>query len=277
MDVRFSTDPAAFSTMTSAQMRKLFLMESLFVPDAVPMVYSDIDRSITGSAVPVKGPLPLLASKKEMAADHFADRREIGVINIGNIGSITVDGNVIPMVHRDGLYIGRGAKEISFASKDPAQPARYYFVSYPAHREHPLKHIRFSEAERAPLGSQKDANRRTIYRYIHLRGVPSCQLVMGLTELEEGSVWNTMPPHTHQRRSEVYMYFNLSPDSVVFHMMGTPEETKHIVMRNEQAVLSPSWSIHAGVATQAYCFIWAMGGENQVFEDMDGVTMAKLG
>lgn len=277
MDIRFTTDPAAFRTMTSAQLRASFLLDALFVPDAIPMVYSDIDRSITGSAVPVKGPLALLASKKEMAAEHFAERREIGVINIGNPGTITVDGNAIPMVHRDGLYVGRGAKEILFTSKDPAQPARFYFVSYPAHKAYPLAHIRFSEAERAPLGSQKDANRRTIYRYIHARGVPSCQLVMGLTELDEGSVWNTMPPHTHQRRSEVYMYFNLGPDAVVFHMMGTPEETKHIVMRSEQAVLSPCWSIHAGVATQAYSFIWAMGGENQVFEDMDAVAMTKLG
>ncbi len=277
MEIRFSTDPAAFRTMTSAQLRASFLLEKLFLPDTVPMVYSDIDPSITASAVPVKGPLPLLASKKEMAAEHFADRREIGVINIGSPGTITVDGKEYPMVHRDGLYIGRGSKEVLFASKDPAKPARFYFVSYPAHHAYPLAHVRFSEAERAPLGSQKDANRRTIYRYIHPRGVPSCQLVMGFTELDEGSVWNTMPPHTHQRRSEVYMYFNLAPEAVVFHMMGTPEETKHIVMRNEQAVLSPCWSIHAGVATQAYCFIWAMGGENQVFEDMDGVAMTAIG
>jgi 4-deoxy-L-threo-5-hexosulose-uronate ketol-isomerase len=212
-----------------------------------------------------------------LPAEQTAKARPFGVINIGNPGTITVDGKEIPMVHRDGLYIGRGAKEILFASKDPSQPARFYFVSYPAHHVYPLAHIRFGEAERTQLGSQKDANRRTIYKYIHPRGVPSCQLVMGLTELDEGSVWNTMPPHTHQRRSEVYMYFNIPPESLVFHMMGTPEETKHIVMRNEQAVLSPSWSIHSGVATQAYCFIWAMGGENQVFEDMDAVTMKKMG
>jgi len=277
MDVRFSTDPGAFSTMTSAQLRKTFLLDSLFVPDAIPMVYSDIDRSITGSAVPTRAGLQLLASKKEMAAEHFAERREIGVINIGNTGSVTVDGNEIHMAHRDGLYIGRGAKEILFTSKDPEHPARFYFVSYPAHKALPTAHVRLGEAERNQLGSQKDANRRTIYKYIHPRGAASCQLVMGLTELDEGSVWNTMPPHTHQRRSEVYMYFNVQPDGVIFHMMGTPEETKHIVMRNEQAILSPSWSIHAGVATQAYCFIWAMGGENQVFEDMDGVVMTKLG
>lgn len=277
MDARYSTDPRGFSAMTNADLRRSFLLDALFTPDEVPMVYSDIDRSITGSAVPAHTSLALVASKKEMAAEHFAERREIGVINIGNPGTITVDGTEYPMVHRDGLYIGRGAREVRFASKDSAHPAKFYFVSYPAHREHPTTHIKFGEAERVHLGSQTDANRRTIYKYIHVRGVRSCQLVMGLTELEEGSVWNTMPPHTHQRRSEVYMYFNVPPEAVIFHMMGTPEETRHIVMRNEQAVLSPSWSIHAGVATKAYCFIWAMGGENQVFEDMDAVEMKRLG
>ncbi len=277
MDVRYSTDPHGFATMKNPDLRNAFLLDGLFVPDDIPMVYSDIDRSITGSAVPVKKKLSLLASKKEMAADHFAERREIGVINIGSPGAISVDGNDFPMVHRDGLYIGRGAKEIEFSSKDSAHPARFYFVSYPAHREHATSHIKFGEAERVHLGAQADANRRTIYKYIHARGVRSCQLVMGLTELEEGNVWNTMPPHTHQRRSEVYMYFNIPDEAVLFHMMGTPEETRHIVLRNEQAVLSPSWSIHAGVGTKAYSFIWAMGGENQVFEDMDGVGMNRLG
>jgi 4-deoxy-L-threo-5-hexosulose-uronate ketol-isomerase len=276
MDVRFSTDPRGFRALNSAQLRESFLISSLFVADDIPMVYSDIDRSITGSAVPVKGQLQLLASKKEMAAEHFAERREIGVINIGGVGTINVDGNDYPMVHRDGLYIGRGVKDVLFRSNDPAHPARYYFVSYPAHAAFPTTHVRLGEAEKSPLGTQADANRRTIYRYIHPRGVKSCQLVMGLTDLEEGSVWNTMPPHTHQRRSEVYMYFNIPPSAAVFHMMGEPEDTRHIVMRNEQAVLNPSWSIHAGVGTNAYTFIWAMGGENQVFEDMDGVKVDSL-
>jgi 4-deoxy-L-threo-5-hexosulose-uronate ketol-isomerase len=277
MDVRFSTDPRGFRGMTSAQLREAFHISSLFVPDDVPMVYSDIDRSITGSAVPVAGPLELKASKKEMAADSFAERREIGIINIGQAGTIAVDGKEMPMVHRDGLYIGRGAKEVVFRSNDAAHPARYYFVSYPAHAVFPTTHVRFGETERSSLGTQADANRRTIYKYFHPRGVKSCQLVMGLTELEEGSVWNTMPPHTHQRRSEVYFYFNIPANAAVFHMMGEPEETRHLVMRNEQAVLNPSWSIHAGVGTRAYTFIWAMGGENQVFEDMDGVKVESLG
>jgi 4-deoxy-L-threo-5-hexosulose-uronate ketol-isomerase len=277
MDVRFSTDPRGFRAMTSSQLREMYLIASLFAPDSIPMVYSDIDRSITGSAVPVGKPLPLLASKKEMAAETFAERREIGIINIGNPGMVIVNGQEIAMAHRDGLYIGRGTREVTFASKDAQHPAKFYFVSYPAHKEYPTAHVRFSEAERTHLGTQVETNRRTIYKYFHPRGVPSCQLVMGLTELEEGNVWNTMPPHTHQRRSEVYMYFNLPPDAAVFHLMGEPEDTRHLVIRNEQAVLSPSWSIHTGVGTRAYTFIWAMGGENQVFEDMDGVKVEKLG
>jgi 4-deoxy-L-threo-5-hexosulose-uronate ketol-isomerase len=276
MDVRFSTDPLSFGAMSSAQLRKSFLIDTLFVPDDIPMVYSDIDRSITGSAVPVTKALELKASKKEMAADYFAERREIGVINIGQPGSIVVDGGEIRMAHRDALYIGRGVKEVIFKSGDAAHPARFYFVSYPAHASFPTTHVRLGETEKTPLGTQIDANRRTIYKYIHPRGVRSCQLVMGLTELEEGNVWNTMPPHTHQRRSEVYMYFNVAPDAAVFHLMGTPEDTRHIVMRNEQAVLNPSWSIHAGGGTRSYTFIWAMGGENQVFEDMDGVKVTNL-
>jgi 4-deoxy-L-threo-5-hexosulose-uronate ketol-isomerase len=276
MDVRFSTDPKAVQSMTTEELRTLFLIDGLFCPDAVPMVYSDIDRSITGSAVPAKGELRLLSTKKEMAAEYFAERREIGVISIGGEGAVSIDGKEYAMAYRDGLYIGRGSKEILFRSRNASKPAKYYFVSYPAHREYPTTHIPLAQAEAVSLGSQRDANRRTIHKYIRPPAVASCQLVMGLTQLEEGSVWNTMPPHTHQRRSEVYMYFNLPPEGMVFHMMGEPERTKHIVIRNEQAVLSPSWSIHAGVATQAYTFIWAMGGENQVFDDMDGVDVRYL-
>jgi len=277
MDVRSSTDPKGFRSMTTEELRKSFLIDRLFVADDVPMVYSDIDRSITGSAVPVKGPLKLLGTKKEMAAEYFAERREIGVINTGSDGAVVVDGKEFPMTFKDALYIGRGVKTIEFTSKNPGIPAMFYFVSYPAHKEYPTTHAKFTDAEPARLGSQKDANKRTIYKYIHPNGIKSCQLVMGLTELEEGSVWNTMPPHTHQRRSEVYMYFNIDPGAMVVHLMGQPDETRHIVMRNRQAVLNPSWSIHAGAGTQAYTFIWAMGGENQVFDDMDGVNVADLG
>jgi 4-deoxy-L-threo-5-hexosulose-uronate ketol-isomerase len=276
MDVRFSTDPRSLKTMTTQDLRSRFLMTTLFAPDATPMVYSDIDRSITGSAVPVHAPLALLSSKKEMAADYFTERREVGVINIGGMGNILVDGVSYGLGKNDALYIGKGSKEIIFHSTSAEDPSAFYFVSYPAHTTYPTTIIKESDAEHAALGSVNDANKRTINKYIHPRGVKSCQLVMGLTTLEAGSVWNTMPVHTHQRRSEVYMYFNLPENAAVFHLMGEPTETRHIVIRNRQAVLSPSWSIHSGVATQNYSFIWAMGGENQVFEDMDGVQMTGL-
>jgi 4-deoxy-L-threo-5-hexosulose-uronate ketol-isomerase len=240
------------------------------------MVYSDIDRSITGSAVPVTAPLKLLSSKREMAAEYFAERREIGIINTGGDGTVTADGTAFALKRKDALYIGRGTKEILFSSDNPSLPARFYFVSYPAHEKFPTLRATLADAAKVKLGSRKDANERTINKYIHPDGIRSAQLVMGLTELEEGSVWNTMPPHTHQRRSEVYMYFDLPDSALVFHMMGRPDDTRHIIVRNGQAVLSPSWSIHSGVGTHNYSFIWSMGGENQVFDDMDGVDMAKM-
>lgn len=276
MEVRLSTDPRSFNSLTTDDLRRLFLIDSLFTPDVVSMVYSDIDRSITGSAVPLKGVLKLLGSKKEMATEHFAERREIGIINIGSQGLIRVDGKDFPLGHKDALYIGRGSREIEFSSRTADAPAIFYFVSYPAHREFPTTLGKFSDAAATKLGSQKEANKRTIYKYIHPDGIKSCQLVMGLTELEGGSVWNTMPSHTHQRRSEVYMYFNMEPNAIVIHLIGQPTSTRHIIIRNQQAVLSPSWSIHTGVGTTNYSFIWAMGGENQVFDDMDSVGMNDL-
>ena len=262
--------------MNQEQIRSLFLIESLFVPDRIPMVYSDIDRSITGSAMPVKRTLKLLSSKKEMAAEYFTERREIGVINIGGKGVITADGKKYTMDHRDALYIGKETGEILFASARSDKPASFYFVSYPAHKKYPTTHAGSTDAESTTLGAPADANRRTIHKYIHPGGIQSCQLVMGLTELEEGNVWNTMPPHTHQRRSEIYMYFDLPRDAAVFHVMGEPGKTRHIVMRDRQAILSPSWSVHTGVGTHAYKFIWSMGGENQVFGDMDGVDLENI-
>jgi 4-deoxy-L-threo-5-hexosulose-uronate ketol-isomerase len=262
--------------MTTDELRKTYLIDNLFVPDDVPMSYSDIDRSITGSAVPVKQNLGLSATKKEMAAEYFAERREIGVINIGGDGTVIVDGKEYSMELKDALYIGRGTKDIIFTSKQTSVPAKFYFVSYPAHKEYPTVHLHLADSEHVVLGSQREANRRILNRIIHINGIKSCQLVMGLTELEEGSVWNTMPAHLHQRRSEVYMYFNLAPDALVVHLMGRPNETRHLVMRNEQAVINPSWSIHSGVGTRHYSFIWAMGGENQVFDDMDGVILNEL-
>jgi 4-deoxy-L-threo-5-hexosulose-uronate ketol-isomerase len=272
MDIRNTTDPNGFRVLSTSDLKGAYLIDNLFRPDEVPMTYSDIDRSITGSAVPVSKSLPVLATKKEMAADHFAERREVGVINIGSAGSVLVDGVEHAMAGRDALYVGRGVKEIVFHSVKAMDPAKFYFVSYPAHTAYPTSLVRYAETETTHLGSRMNANVRTIHKYIHPRGVRSCQLVMGLTVLEEGSVWNTMPPHTHQRRSEVYMYFDLDPDSLVVHLLGQPDQTRHIIVRNEQAVLSPSWSIHTGVGTRNYSFIWAMGGENQVFEDMDGFS-----
>lgn len=276
MEVRYSPDPINFERMNTGELRKSFLIDSLFQQGKIEMIYSDIDRSITGSAVPVESGLKLLASKKEMAADYFTQRREIGIINIGQKGIINVEGTEYTMEHKDCLYIGRGFKEIEFKSVDPGSPAKYYFSSYPAHKEYPVKHLKFSDAEPTKLGDIKNANKRTIYKYIQEKNVKSSQLVMGLTELEEGSNWNTMPVHTHQRRSEIYMYFNLSEDSCVFHFLGKPDETRHIVVRNGQAVLSPSYSIHSGAGTRNYSFIWSMGGENQDFDDMDWVEMKNL-
>ncbi|GJQ62609.1 MAG: 4-deoxy-L-threo-5-hexosulose-uronate ketol-isomerase [Melioribacteraceae bacterium] len=276
MEVRYSPDKEGFKKFSSDELRDSFLIDTLFQKNSIPMVYSDVDRSITGSAVPAGEKLALTASKKEMAADYFAQRREIGVINIGAKGKITVDGTAYEMNNIDALYIGRGTKEITFESDDANDPAMFYFVSYPAHTAYPVKQIKLEDAESVHLGSVQDSNKRTIHKYILPGKVNSCQLVMGLTILEEGSVWNTMPAHTHQRRSEIYMYFGLRPESMVVHLIGDPEETRHIIIRDKQAVLSTSWSLHSGAGTQNYNFIWAMGGENQDFDDMDWVPMEKL-
>ena len=270
MEVRYSPDEKGFQKMTTEELREKFLIK-LFDKDKIPMVYSDIDRSITASAVPVKKALELKASKKEMAAKYFAERREIGIINIGDKGTITVDGKVYKMEHKDALYIGRGAKKIIFKSNSQKKPAKFYIASYPAHTEYPTTHSKFADATPVKLGSLETSNARTIYKYIYPDGIKSCQLVMGLTELETGSVWNTMPAHTHQRRSEVYMYFNLGKDDFVTHLMGKPDETRHVIIRDGEAVLSTSWSIHSGCGTKNYSFIWGMGGENQDFDDMDWV------
>jgi len=276
MDVRYSPDQNGFKRFTTEELRKSFLIDSLFTENKIPLVYSDIDRSITGSAVPVGKTQKLTATKKEMAAEYFTERRELGIINIGGRGSVLVDGKEYKMVNRDGLYIGRGSKKVEFRSTDDKKPAKYYFVSYPAHKAYPDKQIKFSQSTPVKLGSLTDSNQRIIYKYIHPGTMETCQLVMGLTALEKGSVWNTMPSHTHQRRSEVYMYFNLKPESFVVHILGEPTETRHILIRNQQAVLSTSWSMHSGCGTQNYSFIWAMGGENQVFDDMDWILMKDL-
>lgn len=276
MEVRYSPDPSSFKKMTTDELRKYFLIENLFQINQIPMVYSDIDRSITGSAVPAGQSLKLTATKKEMAAEFFCERREIGVINIGNKGKIILDEKVYEMSNKDALYIGRGTKDVIFESDDSNNPAQFYFVSYPAHKEYPSRHIKYDDAIHRHLGSVETSNKRTIHQYILPEILPTCQIAMGLTEIEDGSVWNTMPAHTHLRRSEVYMYFNLKPDAFVVHLIGEPTETRHLIIRDRQAVLSTSWSLHAGCGTQSYSFIWAMGGENQVFDDMDWIAMADL-
>lgn len=276
MEVRYSPDKDGFKKFNTDEIRKSFLIDNLFIKNQIPMIYSDVDRSVTGSAVPFGKSLKLSASKKEMAAEYFTQRREIGIINIGDKGTITVDNKKYSMNNSDALYVGRGSKNILMSSTDSRNPAMFYFVSYPAHTEYPTKHIKLEEAESVHLGTAEDANKRTIHKYILPGKVDSCQLVMGLTILAEGSVWNTMPSHTHQRRSEIYMYFGLEKDSIVVHLLGDPQETRHIIIRDKQAVLSSSWSMHSGVGTQNYSFIWAMGGENQAFDDMDWIVMKDL-
>lgn len=276
MQVRYSPDPVSVQRLNTEELRGYFLIDTLFKPGSIEMVYSDIDRSVTGSAVPLAASLHLAASKKELAAEYFTERREIGVINTGGEGTVRLDGTIYTLANKDALYIGRGTKEVIFASTHESSPAKFYFVSYPAHKEYPSKKIAVSDATPVKLGSVADANSRTIYKYIHPGTMPTCQLVMGLTILNEGSVWNTMPAHTHIRRSEVYMYFDLPEDAMVVHLMGEGDQTRHIIVRNGQAVLSPSWSIHSGAGTRNYAFIWAMGGENQEFADMDGIAVSDL-
>ncbi|RMF82084.1 MAG: 5-dehydro-4-deoxy-D-glucuronate isomerase [Chloroflexi bacterium] len=275
MEVRHLPTPEHFERMNTQEVREHFLIQELYVPGEVKLVYSHVDRMIIGGAVPGETGLTLPAGK-ELAADYFAERREIGVINIGSAGSIRVDDETYIMNNSDMLYIGRGSKDIALCSDNPDDPARYYLVSLPAHAPYPTTRATINEANKIDLGSQSDANTRTIYQYIHEGGVQSCQLVMGFTALEDGNVWNTMPAHTHERRSEAYMYFDLEPDAVVFHLMGAPKETRHIVIRDGEAAISPSWSIHAGSGTKRYKFVWAMGGENQEFDDMDFIPMSEL-
>lgn len=274
MEVRNACNPLDFKTYTTERLRADFLIQGLFVQNEVKMVYSHIDRIITGGVVPVK-PVGLVAGS-ELRAEYFLERREIGIINIGAEGKITADGIEYFLGAKDGLYIGMGTKQITFESIDAQNPAKFYFNSTPAHKTYPTVKIGVAEAETEKLGSLEQSNARTIHRYIHLKGVRSCQLVMGMTELEPGSVWNTMPCHTHERRMEVYLYFNIPENAAVFHFMGEPAETRHIIVRNEEAVISPSWSIHSGCGTRNYTFIWGMAGENQVFADMDAVSISAL-
>ena len=275
MELKYVPDCERYAHLTTDELRDGFLLQKLFQPGAVHLVYADIDRAVVGGAVPTTQKLALETSKL-LASTYFAERREIGVINIGGSGTVTVDGKDFALAKLDCLYIGRGSKQIEFASANAQEPASFYLVSYPAHASYPTRLATTAEAQAVEVGAPRDANHRTIRKYIHAGGIVSCQLVMGFTELKEGSIWNTMPPHTHSRRSEVYLYFDVAADAAVFHFMGRGDQMRSLVVRNGEAVLSPSWSIHCGAGTRRYSFIWAMGGENQDYSDMDPVALKDL-
>jgi 4-deoxy-L-threo-5-hexosulose-uronate ketol-isomerase len=275
MEVRSLPNQEGYRRMTTEELRKAFLLENLFVRGDIAMVYCDADRAIVGGAIPTNVSLKLFATKKEMAAEYFTERRELGIANLGGKGMIRAGGVEHALGHKDMLYVGRGVQNVEFVSVNEKEPAVFYFVSFPAHKQYPVALVSSAMAEHSQVGSAEGASRRTIHRYIHKGGAQSCQLVMGLTDLEQGSVWNSFPPHTHQRRMEVYLYFGLDKELAV-HLMGTPEETRSLIIRNHQAVISPSWSLHCGVATKSYSFVWAMGGENQEFSDMDSINLDQL-
>jgi 4-deoxy-L-threo-5-hexosulose-uronate ketol-isomerase len=275
MKVLQMADVVRFPHMSTAELRATFLLEDLFTSDQVQLVYVDLDRTVIGSAVPLATPLTL-PCPPELRATSFTERREMGIFNIGGDGAVDVDGESFSLGNRDALYVGKGEHNISFSSVSADQPAEFYLLSYPAHAVYPTTTVRAEQRSPISLGDASTANRRTISKLIHLEGARSCQLVMGFTELATGSVWNTMPPHTHMRRSEVYMYFDLPDDHRVVHMMGPAKETRHLIVANKQIAISPGWSIHAGVGTASYSFCWGMGGENQVYTDMDALRIPEL-
>lgn len=278
MELRTAASPKDVKHYDTERLREEFLISDLFKKNEIKTVYSHIDRIIIGSAVP-SGEKLVLTAGEEIRAEYFLQRREMGIINIGGKGTVTVDGTAYELGYKDGMYIGMGSKDITFESADANEPAKFYFNSAPAHKTYPTVRITLDDIKpenKVELGSLEDSNHRVINKYILPGQVESCQLVMGMTQLKPGSVWNTMPCHTHDRRMEVYLYFEVTDDAVVFHYMGEPNETRHIVMRNEEAVISPSWSIHSASGTRAYTFIWGMVGENQAFDDMDHVAMKDL-
>jgi 4-deoxy-L-threo-5-hexosulose-uronate ketol-isomerase len=268
-------DPVRYPRMTTAELRETFLLNGLCEPGSINLNYVDLDRTIAGFAAPV-GTSLTLPTYPELRAEYFLERREVGVLNVGDTGKVSVDGQSYELNNLDVLYICRGKKQVVFTSNDSSKPAAFYLLSYPAHAEYPVTLVRKEEANPTELGSVETCNKRTICKYIHLQGARSSQLVMGVTHLAPGSNWNTMPPHTHMRRSEVYMYFNVAEDARVVHLMGPPDETRHIVMADREVVVSPGWSIHAGVGTRAYSFCWGMGGENQDYADMDPAPVQSL-
>lgn len=275
MEVRFQNSPKETEGMNTAELRANFLVQELMIADKIKLVYSHYDRMIVGGARPVGSEL-ILESEPELRAAYFLERRELGIINVGGKGKITAGEDSYDLDKMDCLYIGKGVKEVSFKTINAADPAVFYLLSAPAHQTYPTRKLTKEEAMPSTLGDQSTANKRTIYKYIHTEGIQSAQLVMGLTVLDEGSVWNTMPAHTHTRRMEAYFYFDVKQGQRVIHLMGQPQETRHLVVANHEAIISPPWSIHSGCGTASYGFIWGMGGENYTYTDMDPAPLEEL-
>ncbi len=275
LDIRYANHPDDSKHYDTEELRSKYLIEKVFDKDQILLTYSHQDRIIAGGAMPVDEKLALEATK-ELGSDYFLERREMGIINIGGKGEVILDGKAYTLDKTDGLYVGMGTKEVLFTSLDKSNPAKFYINSAPAHHKYETVIITKEKANHVACGEAENVNKRVINQYVHPAVCKSCQLVMGMTELDPTSVWNTMPCHTHERRMEVYLYFGLGPEDFVVHLMGTKEETRHIMMHNEQAVISPSWSIHSGVGTRGYTFIWGMCGENQTFTDMDGIKNSEL-
>ena len=268
-------DPVRYPRMSTKELRDSFLIDAIYQPGTIQLTYIDLDRAVVGMAVPLESPLTL-QTYPELRAAYFTERRELGALNVGGTGTVHVGSSTYELDNLDLIYIGRGNQDIRFESKSKDTPAAFYLLSYPAHAVYPVTVVKKADAQPTEIGSAETCNRRTIYKYVHLAGARSCQLVMGVTHLQTGSAWNTMPAHTHMRRSEIYLYFDVAENARIFHFMGPPQETRHLLMSNCEAVVSPGWSIHAGVGTQAYKFCWGMGGENQDYADMDPAPLESM-
>jgi 4-deoxy-L-threo-5-hexosulose-uronate ketol-isomerase len=275
MQIRFQNSPVETSKMTTEELRNNFLIQHLMKPGAIELVYTHYDRMIIGGVVPLKESI-VLPNEGELKANFFLERRELGIINVGGVGIIHADGIAYDIDRLESVYLGKGTNTVSFSSVDAANPAYFYLLSTPAHQSCPNRKMTKEEAAPVNLGDIATSNKRTIYKYIHNEGIASCQLVMGLTVLEAGSVWNSVPPHTHTRRMEAYFYFDVHPDHRVMHFMGEPQETRHLVIANNEVAISAPWSMHFGVGTASYGFIWGMAGENKEFTDMDPQPIATL-
>jgi len=273
---RYVADRKRYKTMETRELRESFLIQGLFAPDEARLYYVDLDRLILGSVVPAMKPIQMETDKALLLADFFVQRRELGVFNIGAEGAVVVDGRMFILANKETLYIGRGHKEIVFESKDGRSPAKFYLASYPAHADYPIAKVSLKDHEPLRWGDVVHCNKRTLYPCINPKIMPSCQLTMGCTMLDEGSNWNTFPSHLHGTRSEAYLYFDMAEDARVFHFIGEPEETRHIIVRNEEVVLNPSWSVHPGVGTQSYSFLWVMGGEDQEILSVNAVPTSGL-